>query len=292
MGNITPRPTKRLEMLNEEMNDFSANIASSVNMEASQNVIVNQEQNIVIKNSTFEGCDFKASQEADVVAKQIATFKVFLSNPKQVLKKLTQGPNSLFGQAFNSTSPVMNGFLQNAQQAFGSAYAVELRQKMTNIMKININQKAIMKATQNVMVNQTQNVFMEGLKCVNSKINITQKAVVNVVQNVMMQVVMNAMASNPQFRQAVRAFNGDYDKNLMDESIDEGTQLPEACMEDLKPSSRAEECGECEDCPLCPIPKKCEIDCPDCKEYVLNAQLLYSFAGIFLFLILFIMILK
>jgi len=292
MGNVTPRPTKRLEMLTEEMNDFSANVVSSVNMEASQNVVVNQEQNIIIKNSSFEGCDFKASQEADVTVKQIATFKVFLSNPKQVLKKLTQGPNSLFGQAFSSTSPVMNKFLQDAQNAFGAADAATLRQKMTNIMKININQNAIMKATQSVMVNQTQNVFMEGIKCVNSKINITQKAVVNVMQNVMMQVVMNAMASNPQFRQAVRSFNGDYDKELLDENIDEGTQLPEACMSDLTPSSRAEGCSDCEDCPICEPPKPCTVNVPDCKEYVLNAQLLYSFAGIFLFLILFVIILK
>ena len=157
-------------MLNEEVNDFSANITSNILAEATQNVVVNQEQNLVIKNSKFTNCDVSLQQEADVTAKQVAVFKVFLSNPRQVLKKLTEGPNSMFGQAFNSKSPVMNQFLDTAKTNFGVSTNAELRQKMTNIMKLNISQNAIMKATQNVMVNQTQNVFLDNIDCTGSKI--------------------------------------------------------------------------------------------------------------------------
>ena len=143
----------------------------------------------------------------------------------------------MFGQAFSSSSQVMSGFLDTARKAFGAADNATLRQEMTNIMKINVNQSSVMKATQSVMLNQTQNVFMDKIVCKDSKINITQKAVVDATQNVLMQVVMNALMNNPKFKQAVRQYNGDYDQGLLDEQIDAGTRLPDACLEDLKPSS-------------------------------------------------------
>jgi hypothetical protein len=293
MGNISTRPvSKKIQMLNEEVNDVSANITSNIIAEATQNIAVNQEQNIVIKNATFTNCDVSLQQEADVTAKQIAVFKVFLSNPRQVLKKLTQGPNSMFGQVFDSKSPVMNQFLDTARSNFGVSTNAELRQKMTNIMKLNISQNAIAKATQNIMVNQTQNVFMDGIKCEGSKINITQKAVVDATQNVMVQIVMNAMSSNPQFRQTVRQMNGDYNKDLMNEEIDTGVEIPAACMDDLKPSQRQAVCDECEACPVCPIPEPCNLSCPKCSDYVLNATIIYGILGVFLFLLLIGIILK
>ncbi len=293
MGNVSTRPvSKKIQMLNEEVNDVSANITSNIIAEATQNIAVNQEQNIVIKNATFTNCDVSLQQEADVTAKQIAVFKVFLSNPRQVLKKLTQGPNSMFGQVFDSKSPVMNQFLDTARSNFGVSTNAELRQKMTNIMKLNISQNAIAKATQNIMVNQTQNVFMDGIKCEGSRINITQKAVVDATQNVMVQIVMNAMSSNPQFRQTVRQMNGDYNKDLMNEEIDAGTDMPEACMDDLKPSQRQAVCDECEACPICPTPEPCNLSCPKCSDYVLNATIMYGIFGVFLFLLLIGIILK
>ena len=293
MGNTTTRPvSKKVQMLSEELNDFSANVTSNIIAEATQNIAVNQEQNLVIKNSEFKNCDVSLMQEADVTAKQVAVFKVFLSNPRQVLKKLTEGPNSMFGQVFNSKSPVMNGFLDTAKSSFGVSTNAELRQKMTNIVKINISQNAIMKATQNVMVNQTQNVFMEGIKCEGSKISITQKAVVDVAQNVLVQIVMNALGSNPQFRQAMRQYNGDYNKNLLDEQIDKGVKIPEACMDDLKPTTRTTTCPDCEDCPICPQPPACNLSCPKYNDMILNATILYGILGVSLLLLIIIIFLK
>ena len=50
MGNTTTRPvSKKVQMLSEEMNDFSANVTSNIMAEATQNIAVNQEQNLVIK---------------------------------------------------------------------------------------------------------------------------------------------------------------------------------------------------------------------------------------------------
>ena len=176
---------------------------------------------------------------------------------------------------------------------------IELKEKVQNavmtkgvIVKINISQNAIMKATQNVMVNQTQNVFMEGIKCEGSKINITQKAVVDVAQNVLVQIVMNAMGSNPQFRQAMRQYNGDYNKNLLDEQIDKGVKIPEACMDDLKPTTRTTTCPDCEDCPICPQPAACNLSCPKCNDIILNATVLYGVVGLSFLILIIIIFLK
>jgi hypothetical protein len=293
MSNITTRPlSKKTEMLFEEMNDFSANITSTILAEASQNISVVQAQNIVIKNSTFTNCQLKFQQEAEITAKQIAVFKVFLSNPRQVLKKLTQGPNSMLGQMFNSTSPVMNEFLDTARNNFKAETNIDLRQRLTNIMKMNISQTAITKATQNIMINQNQNVFMDNISCTSSGLNIDQKAVVNATQNVIVQIVMNSLSSNPQFRQSIRQFNGDYNKDLLNEEIDAGVEIPEVCMDDLKPTQRQSVCSECEKCPICPKPEPCSLTCPACSDYVLNGSLFYGVIGVFLILLLITIIIK
>jgi hypothetical protein len=293
MSNITTRPlSKKTEMIFEEMNDFSANITSKILAEATQNISVVQEQNLVIKNSVFINCNVTLQQQAEVTAKQIAVFKVFLSNPRQVLKKLTQGPNSLLGQMFNSTSPVMNEFLDTARSNYGVSTNAELKQRMTNIMKMNISQTAIAKATQNIMVNQKQNVLLDNIQCTGGQINIKQEAVVNAVQNVMVQIAMNSLSSDPKFRQTIRQFNGDYNKDLLNEEIDAGVQIPEVCMNDLKTTARQPVCSECESCPICPVPEPCNLNCPQCSDYVLNASLFYGVIGVFLFLLLIAIILK
>ena len=57
MGNVpSTAPTNKLKLLNQEFNDFSANISSRITMEVSQEIAVNQTQNIVLTNASFEGC--------------------------------------------------------------------------------------------------------------------------------------------------------------------------------------------------------------------------------------------
>ncbi len=120
MGNniSTRSPTKKLEILSDEVKDFSATITNNVIAEASQNIVVNQTQNIVIQNSSFDNCSVEARQEATIIAKQIASFKVLLASPKQVLKKLADGPNSILGQAFSSNSEIMRDFINTAKEAY------------------------------------------------------------------------------------------------------------------------------------------------------------------------------
>ena len=293
MGNISTRPaTKKLELIQEEFHDFSANVTSNIIAEARQNIVVNQEQNVVLKNIKLDGCKVGVQQEAQVLASQIATFKVFLSNPKQVLKSLTSGPKSVFGQAFASSSQLMKDFLTSARQAYQANDDSQLRQKLTSIIKMNISQQAILRATQQVMVNQTQNIFVDGLSCKDGELIFKQSAAVEATQNVMMQIVMNALNSDPTFRRAVRQFNGDYNSNLTDEEIDKGVKMPEVCFKDLLPSNRSPTCAECEDCPVCPSPPPCDLQCPECNDYVLNASLLYGVLGGAFLLLLLTMILK
>jgi hypothetical protein len=281
MGNNTSitKPTKKLEILSEEVKDFSANISTNVMAEASQNIVVNQEQNIVINNAKFTNCEVSARQEATVVATQIASFKVLLSNPKQVLKKIADGPNSIFGQAMNSNSEIMKDFLETAKEAYnipsGGDSDVKLRQKLTSIVKINLNQNVIMKATQNVFVNQKQNVFLNNIECNGSKLNFTQSVVVEALQNVIFTVAQNALSNDPTFRRAVRKFNGDYNKNLYDEQIEEGSTLPDVCFDQKKNPLQQPSCPDCDDCPLCPPPQQCNLDCPKCDDYILTAKTLY-----------------
>ncbi len=292
MGNVpSSTPTKKMKILNEEFNDFSANVSARISMEATQAIAVNQTQNIVINNAQFEGCDFEAGQKADVTAKQVAVFKAVLSNPRQVVKQIAEGPNSMFGQAMQSTSPVMKDFLANARQSMGAGDNVELQKKLTNVVRINVNQESIMRATQKIAVNQTQNVMMDGFSCKNSKIKITQEAVVDAFQNVLFTVMNDSVMSSPNMRRAVRQFNGEYNPNELDNEIDKGTKLPDSCFPqdqdnvDLK-------CAPCEDCGACPDPPPCRVSCPSCQDYILNANIFYGFFGLMFFLFLFIILTK
>ncbi len=290
MGNVpSSTPTKKLKVLNEEFNDFSANISAKISMEATQAIAVNQTQNIVINNSTFKGCDVSVSQKAQVTAKQVAVFKAVLSNPKQVVKQIAEGPNSMFGQAMKSNSPVMQDFLANARQTMGAGDNVELQKKLTNIVRINVNQESIMRATQKIAVNQTQNVFLDGSICEGGKITIDQNAVVDAFQNVMFTVMNDSVMSDPNMRRAVRQFNGEYNSSELENELDKGVKLPDACFpkdeENVIPT-----CAPCEDCKACPVPPPCRISCPSCQDYILNANVFYGFFGI-VFIMFFILML-
>jgi hypothetical protein len=290
MGNVpSSAPTKKMKILNEEFNDFSANVSARISMEATQAIAVNQTQNIVINNAQFDGCEFEAGQKADVTAKQVAVFKAVLSNPRQVVKQIAEGPNSMFGQAMNSTSPVMKDFLANARQSMGAGDNVELQKKLTNVVRINVNQESIMRATQKISVNQTQNIMMDGFSCKNSKIKITQEAVVNAFQNVLFTVMNDSVMSSPAMRRAARQFNGEYNPNELDNEIDKGTKLPDACFpQDQNKNDLT--CPPCEDCGSCPEPPPCRVSCPSCQDYILNANIFYGFFGLMFFLFLFVLL--
>ena len=290
MGNVpSSTPTKKMKILNEEFNDFSANVSARISMEATQAIAVNQTQNIVIKDSTFAGCEVGVTQKAQVTAKQVAVFKAVLSNPRQVVKQIAEGPNSMFGQAMNSTSPVMKDFLANARQSMGAGDNVELQKKLTNVVRINVNQESIMRATQKIAVNQTQNVLLDGSICQGGKITIGQEAVVDAFQNVLFTVMNDSVMSSPAMRRAARQFNGEYNPNELDNEIDKGTKLPDACFPqdqnnvDLK-------CAPCEDCGSCPDPPPCRVSCPSCQDYILNANIFYGFFGLMFFLFLFVLL--
>jgi hypothetical protein len=292
MGNVpSSTPTKKMKILNEEFNDFSANVSARISMEATQAIAVNQTQNIVISNSTFQGCEVGVSQKAQVTAKQVAVFKAVLSNPRQVVKQIAEGPNSMFGQAMNSTSPVMKDFLANARQSMGAGDNVELQKKLTNVVRINVNQESIMRATQKIAVNQTQNVLLDGSVCSGGKITIGQEAVVDAFQNVLFTVMNDSVMSSPAMRRAARQFNGEYNPNELDNEIDKGTKLPDSCFPqdqdnvDLK-------CAPCEDCGSCPEPPPCRVSCPSCQDYILNANIFYGFFGLMFFLFLFVLLTK
>jgi hypothetical protein len=278
-----------MKILNEEFNDFSANVSARISMEATQAIAVNQTQNIVISNSTFQGCEVGVSQKAQVTAKQVAVFKAVLSNPRQVVKQIAEGPNSMFGQAMNSTSPVMKDFLANARQSMGAGDNVELQKKLTNVVRINVNQESIMRATQKIAVNQTQNVLLDGSVCSGGKITIGQEAVVDAFQNVLFTVMNDSVMSSPAMRRAARQFNGEYNPNELDNEIDKGTKLPDSCFPqdqdnvDLK-------CAPCEDCGSCPEPPPCRVSCPSCQDYILNANIFYGFFGLMFFLFLFVLL--
>ena len=298
MGNnvSTRTPTKKLEILTEEVQDFSANISTNVMAEASQNIVVNQEQNIVINNAKFTRCNFAAQQKATVIATQIASFKVLLSNPKQILNKIAVGPNSIFGQAMNSNSQVMKDFLETAKDVYKIPSEgdsdMKLRQKLTSIVKLNLSQKVVMKAVQNIFVNQKQNIFLNDIECTDGNFNFTQEVIVEALQNVMFTITQNVLANDPTFRRAVRKFNGDYNKNLNDEQIDEGTTLPDVCFDKPQTPSREASCPDCEDCPVCPPPQQCNLECPTFDDFILKAKTLYYAAIGAVLLILFVLVLS
>jgi hypothetical protein len=302
MGNIPATPTKKLSMLVTETNDFSVSITNNVIAEATQQIISSQTQNILIENVNLTNCPLTIRQEAEIIAKQEAAFKVFLSNPKKVLKTLTEGPNSLFGQAFASNSSIMKDFLDSAKQSFNAVDDSDLRMKLTNIIKVNISQSSISRASQKVLSVQSQNISLSNVTCTGtdeksqsqsqSKIDIVQKAKIEAYQQVLVQIVSDVLSSNPNFRRAVREFNGDYNKGLLDEQIDPGTILPSSCPTDLLPPTRLEDCPGCEDCPICPIPPPCDTTIPQYGDFILSAKLFYIIIGVVTALLLLSILLK
>ena len=286
MGNISSNPTKKIDMLIQETNDFSVSITNNVIAEASQSILVSQEQNVKFENLELKGCNVNVTQKVNVLANQEATFRTFLENPTKVIQSLTDGPNSLFGQAFASNSSIMKDFLNTAKSAFKVADMSNLRMKLTNIMKININQSSISRASQNVLVVQKQNILLQNLSCTDSDITIAQEAIVKAFQNVLVQVVSDTLSSNPSFRQAIREFNGDYNKGLLDEQVDNYADMPKACMSDLIPPTKLEACPPCSDCPICPAQVPCDQSIPVYGDFLFSARMFYIVISICVIIIL------
>ena len=292
MSNIVKNPTNKLNAFFSELNDFSANVSMQISNEAKQNIVISQTQNIVLKDGILDGCTFEANQNADVIASQLATFKATLSNPKQMLKRLTDGPNSIFGQMFSSNSPVMTGFIDSAKQAFGSNDKAEVRSQLTNIVKININQSVISKAAQSIFVNQSQNFLMSGFSCKNSTIKISQNAIISAFQNVSVSVLMDTLGSNPKFRESIRRFNGDYDPNVLNEQVDASVNIPPVCASDLTPVPRQTPCPPCAECPTCPLCSGGSQSVPQYDDLILSAKLFYITVATSVVLIILSIILK
>lgn len=295
MGNLLSSsniPTNKLSGLLDVTNDFSANVSQNISANVVQEIIVSQNQLIQIKDSTFKNCRFEASQDVNIMAKQVATFKAVLSKPKDVIRNIAQGPNSIFGQAFSSTNVLIKQFLDTAKSTFGSSDLNDLRGQFTNIVKINVNQSVINKAIQRVTVVQTQNVLLDNFTCENSTVTIKQTAAIDAMQQVLSTIVIDALGSNPQFRQALRKFNGEYDQFYLESELDQGIHIPDACASDLLKVPRDTFCPPCEDCPPCVFKMDRCPPPPTCEDFVLSAKFFYGFLSITSVIIIILLIVK
>jgi len=234
MGNVSSRqPTNKLNLLVEETKDFSFNISSNISQQAEQMILTSQSQTVNINLESIQGCTIEIGQSANIMAKQTAVFKAVFTNPRELLKQLTSGPNSLLGQAMSSSSTVMQDFLNTAKKTLGANSNADLRSKMTTILKVNIDQNSIQKCSQNIFTNQEQRVNILGKMCKDSKIKISQTTIVDAAQDCMFEIAQNALMEDPAMRLAVREFNGDYNPALLNE-LDASAKLPDACFNAAK----------------------------------------------------------
>jgi hypothetical protein len=277
MGNlVTKAPSRKMAVLAQEMTDISANISSKVTMEAIQNIAVAQNQNILITDSELQGCDLSFQQQARVTAAQQASFRAVLSNPREIVKKLTQGPDSIMGQAFASNSKVMKEFLTTARRTMDAPTDADLRLKMATIVKTNISQQVVMRVVQNIALLQNQNVLFRNVSCkpspdgTKTTISVVQSAVVDAFQNAMFTLLADSLSTDPGFRRAVREFNGEYSENALQEENDSPVFIPPSCMCPQLDKSRPQ-CPPCQDCPDCG-----QLQFPECSDLVLRANLLYA----------------
>jgi hypothetical protein len=251
MGNISSRTTNKIELLSEEVNDFSFNVTNEIAQTASQNVTVVQRQNVNLGINKLLNCNINITQEADIAVSQYAEFSTVLVNPRELLRYYVLSPNSIYNQALKSNSIIMKDFMSTARAAFGvkaDEKDIKLKNKITNILKTNLSTNSIQSCSQNIFVIQTQNVSISGQECTDSNINIVQSLVLRAAQSCFFEMFQNALLKDPTFRRAVREFNGDYDKGLTDENLDAGAKIPDACFLGQEPDIRVRACPPCEKC--------------------------------------------
>lgn len=230
MGNTTARPTNKLNLLVEEVQDFSFNLSQNISQAAEQNIVVSQEQNVTLGLGKLEGCEINITQSANIMANQTALFKAVFTNPRELIRKLAVGPDSILQQAMNSKSKVMSDFMNIAKQKFGVNDDANLQAKITNILKINIDQNSIQRCSQDIFTNQSQRVTILGSICKDSRIKIGQDLVVVAAQSCFFDVTQNALMEDPTMRVAVREFNGDYQAGYLNDQLDAGASIPPACF--------------------------------------------------------------
>jgi hypothetical protein len=231
MGNtVASRPKNKINMLIEETQDFSFNLTQNISQTAEQTIVSAQEQNVTFDIKKLEGCRIDITQSANIMAKQDAIFKAVFTNPRELIRKICVGPDSILEQAFASQSKVMKDFLECAKKQTGANTDQNLKLKMTNILKMNIDQNSIQKCSQNIFTSQTQRAFILGNICKDSKIRIAQDLIVDAAQNCFFEVTQNALMEDPAMRRAVREFNGDYQDGYLDDQTDAGSKIPDACF--------------------------------------------------------------
>jgi len=230
MGNSTSRPTNKLNMLVEEIQDFSFNMTQNISQTAEQTIVAAQDQNVTIQIEQLKGCKIDITQSANIMAKQEAMFKAIFTNPRELIRKICVGPDSILEQAFKSQSEVMKKFLESSKKQLGVDSDQNLKLKMTNILKVNIDQNSVQRCSQNIFTSQTQRVYLLGKLCENSKIRIAQDLIISAAQECFFEVTQNALMEDPAMRRAVRDFNGDYSQGYMDDQLDAGVKMPDACF--------------------------------------------------------------
>lgn len=234
MGNSTSRPTNKLNMLVEETKDLSFSLSQNISQIAEQTVVSTQKQDVVINLEQLQGCKIDITQNMNIVANQTALFKAVFTNPRELINRLTKGPNSMLEKATSSTSPIMKDFINIAKTKLQAGTDADLKAKITMIFKVNIDQNSIQKCSQNIFTNQEQRVTILGKLCKDSNIKIAQDMAVVAAQDCFFEIVQNALMEDPTMRVAVRDFNGDYDKGLTDEQLDAGVNLTPACFNNGK----------------------------------------------------------
>jgi hypothetical protein len=299
MGNISPRPTNRLNMFVTVVNDISFNLTSNVAQIATQNVIIEQVQDVILGFNLLDNCNINITQVTDADVSQTVAFKNMLTNPRDFVNKMTRGPNSLVEQVLNSQSEVMKDFLKAAETAFkissGDKDTVRknLKASFITTIKSNINRNSLQMATQNIFVSQQQSVKIFGDICRNSTINILQQLLIKTTQNAVFEVLENSLTNDIKIRQCLRQLNGDYDKGLLDSNMDEGAIIPSVCY-NLNPIKDVMvPCPPCEGCNIdAPQLKVIEVEKIISKDLVFQAWFLYVTIIFFFSVLLFLLYVK
>jgi hypothetical protein len=284
MGNITTRPTKKLEAITNILSDYSLNVSTNITQQVAQNTIVNNVINFDMRNANLNNCTISVSQSATIVANQVAVFQSMFSNPRELVKQIISNQDSILNQAMNSNNSIMQSFLPILRKQTKSNSLVSLKTNLTSIVRSNINQTSIQAATQNTFLNQSMNVNLSNIFCTNSTITISQSSVVNVTQNAFFSLTASTLLSDPSIKSALREFNGDYEAGLLDEQIDPGMTLPPVCYGNKPPVLSPKN-------PICPPPPPCNcgsITCPNCEDVLLKIRTLYISIGV-AFILLFIL---
>jgi hypothetical protein len=291
MGNVSSRKTNKLQLLNQEINDFSFTVANDIMQQAVQDITVVQTQDVTINIREMQNCGIVITQSADIFAKQHAEFTAVLTNPRELLKYYVTSPNSIYNQALRSSSEITKQFFEAAEKAFNipsDKKDVRLRNKITNILKTNLTSKAVQSCLQNIFVVQNQNVELMGELCKDTNIIISQRLLLEAGQSCILEIFENSLLKDPTFRRALREFNGDYDRGLLDENLDAGAKIPPACFLDQEPDIRVRDCPPCEQCI---IPTTTYIP-SDFQTVVFRAWFVYGSLIVFLLIMIILAVIK